>query len=151
MIQPLPLESPTSDENSSQGAIPNLVPFLLSEDEIAASGEPFTKYEQLAIKHRIADIVFQTYLSEVVYKRYITDSFSQEDFNSAMREHDENTAMPIDDLMAKYPEVSTDVLLDFVLSARSRPMYQWGLNRWGKQVDILSTNQDWTNEHTRIR
>ena len=37
MIQPLPLESPTSDENSSQGAIPNLVPFLPTQGRSVAS------------------------------------------------------------------------------------------------------------------
>lgn len=37
MIQPLPLESPTSDENSSQGAIPNLVPFLPTQGHSVAS------------------------------------------------------------------------------------------------------------------
>ena len=37
MMQPLPLESPTSDENSSQGAIPHLVPFLPTQGHSVAS------------------------------------------------------------------------------------------------------------------
>ncbi len=37
MIQPLPLESPTSDESSSQGATPNLVPFLPTQGHSVAS------------------------------------------------------------------------------------------------------------------
>jgi hypothetical protein len=51
MIQLLPLESPTRDENRSQGATPNLVPFLpMQGHSVAYRWTPERNSQAVAIK-----------------------------------------------------------------------------------------------------
>ena len=76
MIQPLPLESPTSDENSSQGAIPNLVPFLPTQGHsVTSRWMPEYNARGEAIKtERLADTKVDLHSGKtLVYSLYKSD------------------------------------------------------------------------------
>lgn len=76
MIQPLPLESPTSDANSRQGAIPNLVPFLPTQGRsVASRWIPEPNAQETTIKaERLADTKLNLHISKsLVYSLYKSD------------------------------------------------------------------------------